>query len=228
MNKAYKLLACIFLAILLPFSAYATENGIKVVGTSKVSIAPDIAKFTLAINERGNDLASVKNGIDEKTSKVVNLCKKLGVEAKNISSSEVSIHPQYNYQTKKFLGFEVSRKIKVTLNDLKKYTALVNGSIESGITTIRGITLDTTKRMELELRALESASNSAKGKALSLAKSNGLSLGKVLSIEESGIPNEERTYLYKENRAAIEQKGGAFEPGEITVSATVVVRYSIK
>ncbi len=227
MKDIYKFMAFVFLAFILPFYSYASENGIRVVGSSKVSVEPDIAKFTFAISEQGIDLAAIKGGIDAKTSNVVALCKRLGVETKDISSSEVSIHPQYNYQTKKFLGYEVSREIKVTLNDLKKYTALVNGSIESGITTIRGISLDSSKRDELELKALGAASSAAKRKAMVLANNNGVTVGEVISIEESGVPSESRMYMFKGQPTA-DQESGAFEPGEISVSATVVVLYSVK
>ncbi len=227
MKKTHQLIAVVFLSMFLPLSANASENGIRVTGTSKVSVVPDMARFTLAINEQGDNLVSIKSSVDAKTAKVVGLCKKLGVETKDITSSEVSIHPQYNYQTKKFLGYEVSREIKVTLKDLKNYTALVNGAIESGITTIRNIILDTSKRDELGLKALAAASNSAKTKAMILAKSNGVTLGDVISIDESGVPSERRIYAFKE-RAVASPNSGAFEPGEISVSATVVVQYSIK
>lgn len=226
-----KILAVTVLSLIIPFSSFASENGIKVVGTSEVSVAPDIAKFTLAISERGDNLPPLKREIDKKTTNIIALCKILGVETQNISSAEVSIHPQYNYQTKEFLGYEVSRIIKITLTELEKYTDLVNGSIDSGITTINSISLDITKRDELELQALEEASKSAKNKALALAESNGLSLGPVLSIDEGGIPSEQVRYLYAEKRrmaANVGQESGAFEPGEISVSATVIVKYSIK
>ena len=227
MNKIHTLTCSLLLVILLPLTSHANDYGIRVSGTSQLTAAPDIAYFTLAISARGEDLPRIKNEVDLKTAKSVALAKELGIAAEKISTSEISISPQYNYQTKDFLGYEVTRNIKLTLNELSKYSHLINGVIESGITTVRHISLDTSKRKQLEISALESAVAAAETKALALARSAGVRLGKVTSIEESGLPSASVS-LYRENRAVSSQASGAFVPGEITLSATVIVNYSIR
>lgn len=227
MHTTPKIICSLLLSLLLPLTSYANDYGIRVSGTSQLTTAPDIAHFTLAITAQGKDLPRIKNEIDLKTSKSVALAKELGIAAEKISTSEVSINPQYNYQTRDFLGYEVSRSVKLTLNELDKYSRLVDGVIESGVTTIRHISLDTSKRKQLEIAALESATADAEKKALALARSTGVRLGKVTSIEESGLPSASPV-LFRENRAVSSQASGAFEPGEITVGATVIVRYSIR
>ncbi|MFH2012865.1 MAG: SIMPL domain-containing protein [Pseudomonadota bacterium] len=223
----YLILVISILVFPITFS-YANGGGIEVSGTAKVSVIPDIAKFSFSINDRGKLLVELKANVDKKTVALVSLCKKLGIKTKDISSSEVSITPQYNYQTKTFIGYEVYRNIKVTLNDLIKYPDLVNGAITSGITMIRSIELDTKDRSKLEIKALGSAIEEAKKKAEILAKSTGVTLGKVIYVKEGDIPIEYGTYKFKEKASGstIAQQG-AFEPGEISVSVTVFVKYDI-
>lgn len=224
-HPLYRRMAVILAALLIPLCAQANDTGIRVVGTSKVSVAPDMATFSFAIEERGTDLKSVKQAIDDKAVKLIRLCKRLGVKAAHITSSQLAIRPQYNYQTKAFLGYEVSREVKVVLNDLNRYTDLVDGAIASGITTIRNITLDTTKRDALEDKALTSAAWAAKQKAEILARGTGVRLGKVVAIDEGGAPVVHRVYAAGMRTP---QEKGAFEPGRITVTATVTVTYSIQ
>ena len=209
-------------------SANAKSEGIEVTGTAKVSVVPDMATFSFAINGRGRILSDVKTEVDGNTDALVKLVKNLGVETRKITSSEVTINPQYNYQTKTLTGFDVSRNIKVILNDLENYSALINGAVKAGITTIRNIKLDIQNREELEQKLLTSALNTAKQKAMILAKGADIKLGKVLSIREAGTPIETKAYQFRESVSAAPMAQGVFEPGEISVRTSLFVKYSIE
>ena len=227
--KIYRTVIYSFVIVsLIASCSYKDEAGIEVTGSAKESVVPDMATFSFSINGRGKELAALKKEIDTKTVDVVSLSKKLGIKTNNITSSEVSIRPQYNYQTKSFIGYEVSRNIKVVLNNLDKYTELVNGAIKSGITTINNITLDTKDRALLESKALGSAIMAAKNKAGTLATSSGIKIGKVLYVKEGGSPIRHESYGFKQRTSSANLAQGAFEPGEISVTASVLVRYSIK
>jgi uncharacterized protein YggE len=208
----------------------ASEIGIEVTGTAKETVIPDMATLSFSINSKGKELIALKTDIDKKTESVINLCKNLGIESKNMTSAEISIHPQYN-QDQSFIGYEVSRNIKVTLNNLDKYSDLVNGAIQSGITTISNISLDTKDRKILENKALESAIKAAKKKAVILATSSGTSVGNVLHIKENTQGHSRFDHYRPVLRSASLIRGitakAAFEPGEISVTATVSVRYAI-
>jgi len=227
--KVYK--SVVFSFILFSFTTactYAEEAVIEVTGTAKESVVPDIARFSFSINGRGKELAHLKSEIDKKTADTVSLCKNLGVSIKNITSSEVAIHPQYNYQNKSFIGYQVSRNVKVVLEDLDNYSALINGAIKSGITTLNNVTLDTKNHDVLEHKALAAAITAAKRKAEILAVSSNVSLGKVLYVKEIGSPMRQEAFRFKQRALSDASSQNAFEPGEISVTATVSVKYSIK
>ena len=205
----------------------AEEGGVEVTGTAKESVVPDMATFSFSINGKGKVLATLKNEIDIKTADLVTLCKKTGVKTIDITSSEVSIRPEYNYQTKSFIGFNVSRNVKVILKNLDNYTDLVNGAIKSGITNISSIALDTKDREALERKALGLAIDAARKKADIMAKSAGVTLGKVIYVKEGGSPIRAENFAFREKVSSASTTQGVFEPGEISVTATVVVKYSI-
>ena len=227
-RKHYQLILLSFSLMLFASFSYA-EQGITVTGKAKVSVVPDLVLFSFAVNGRGKELGLLKADIDKKSAALVAFSKKTGIKKKNISSSEVNIRPQYNYKTKVFTAYEVSRNIKVTLDNLDKYTELVNGAIASGITTINSVKLDISNRDDLERKVLATAVNDAKKKADILAKSTGVSLGKVVSIKEGGqrIVHDSFRFNGMASTQSASQQGG-FEPGEITVSTSIVVNYAIK
>ncbi|MDX1811219.1 MAG: SIMPL domain-containing protein, partial [Gammaproteobacteria bacterium] len=86
----------------------------------------------------------------------------------------------------------------------------------------------TKDRDKLERKALWSAIALAREKAEIIAKSSGVKLGKVMYVKESGGLIRLESYAFKGRGVEADSAQGAFEPGEITLSATVSVRYSIK
>lgn len=221
---------CSLALALLMMSSFvnADEGGIEVSGTAEVSVVPDLIRFSFSISGLGKDLAGLKAEIDQKTAALVMTCKRLAVKPKYISSSEVLINPQYNYQTKAFIGYEVSRNIKVTLEEIAQYTALMRGAIEAGITTIQSVTLDVRDRKSLERKALAAAIDEARQKAEILADSTGVRLGKLIYVKEGGARNVVPSYRFQERALSQAVEQGAFEPGEILVTASVAVKYAIR
>lgn len=214
--------------LLLPWVVRADTNGIQVTGTGRASARPDTATFAFAVSGRGNDLATVSKDVDARTAGLVDLCKRIGIEPKDIASSQVDIHPRTDIKTGRVLGYEVSRDTHVLLNDLGRYSELISGAIEAGITNIRNIRLGTTKRDALVKKALASAVAAARQKAEVLAKSAGVALGKAVRIDERAPPMEMRPYAVRTAAGMTAAGETAFEPGQITVRATVTVEYAIK
>jgi len=106
---------------------------------------------------------------------------------------------------------------------------LVNGAIGTGITTIRSINLDIKDRVNLENKALGAAIDAAKIKAEIIAKNTGTKLGKVISVQEGSMPFEANNYKFRgvAESSSIASRQGAFEPGEITITTSVVLKYEI-
>ena len=159
----------LLIACFLPVSAFADNSGVQVSGTAKISVVPDVARFSFAVNDRGKSLPELKHVIDRKTAAVISLCRNLGVDKQHITSAEISIHPSYNHQTQELTGYNVARTITVDLYHLDRYTDLVNGAIDSGITTINNIHLDIKDRDIIEAQALASAVKAAHQKAKIIA-----------------------------------------------------------
>lgn len=230
MHKKSLLKTIRFIAAVMLVSSvvYAQESLIEVTGQAEISVVPDMAVFYFSISRTGNSIENLKDSIDEKTKDLLYLCRKLGVDEKKISASRVSIHPQYNYKTKELINYSVSQEVKVILEDLERYSELVNGAIRSGVTTLSNVVMDTSKRQMLEDRALGEAVEKAVQKAKIAARSAGVSLGKVAVIREMSGAGPVSAYRFKAPMASESGGRNTFEPGEISVSAAVSVQYYIQ
>lgn len=221
----------LFLVSLLFLSAcdQSSQKLISVNATASVNTAPELARFNFLIDKRGKNLTRVKNDIDIKAGKLVELCKKLGIKTKDITAAEITIEPRYNYNNNAFLGYRITRTISATLYDLTKYSQVIEGAVKAGITNISNISLEVKKENSLEDKALASAVKKAKNKAQLLASLNNVQLGEVLEITESGAPR-----IYAKYRAEKKQlsrramPNAVFEPGQLSISKTVSIVYSIK
>lgn len=219
---------------LLSGCAKTQSREVHVSANATVEAKPELVVFEFLIEERGKLLKPLKTSVDRKASALVKLCKKLGIEPRDLTSAELSIEPQYHYNTNRFTGYHVSRTVTARLYDLEKYSKVINGAVSSGITTVRNISLQLKDSDELENRALTKAVDKGTAKAQLLAKQTGVKLGKVLSVVETGADNYyAANYLVKQKRSrgltdvASEAAPFAFEPGQLSVSKTVQLSFAI-
>lgn len=234
MKQANLVLVVILAAITLAGCNDKPMGEIHVSATATVEAKPELAVFDFLIEERGKQLKPLKNVVDRKASALVKLCKQLGIKPKDLTSAELSIEPQYHYNTNRFTGYHVSRTVTARLYDLEKYSKVIDGAVNSGITTVRNISLQLKDDENLEKQAMTRAVDSAFAKALLLAKQNRVTLGKVTSVSETGSNNYvAANYLAKQSRSrgmtgvAMEAAPFAFEPGHLSVSKTVQITYAI-
>lgn len=210
---------------LLP--AQANElAGITVQGSATVRVAPDMATFNFSIVERGASLARLKRSVDDRSAELINLSLQLGVARTDVTSAEVRIRPRYDHPNANLIGYDVSREVLVVLKDLERYTDLVNGAIDAGISSLGNIQLDVSNRRSLEINSLAAAMAAARRKAEIIAVEADVSLGKVISVREAGAFAEAPLYQVRAESMAMGSPA-AFEPGEIMVSSQVNVTFAI-
>ena len=75
-------------------------NQITVSGEGKVYATPDIATVTLGIETNGTSVKDITNRNVTAMNKIVDELKKLGIEDKDLQTTQYSVYPQYNYTEK--------------------------------------------------------------------------------------------------------------------------------
>ena len=175
----------------IPFSVFSQDRGAPLVveGTGEVSVVPDIAKVSLGIDESGATLEAVQKSANAKSKTLVDALKGLGIDEKDIKTTNYSVFPEYDYQgrTPRITGYRVSISYEVKVKDFDKVNEVLVGVTGAGANVVGNVSFEVneeTKNKKLG-EAREEAVAEAKQKAQSLASAAGVSLGKILNISES-------------------------------------------
>ena len=191
-------------------------------GTAEASVAPDQVILTVAVEGRDKDLATAKSLHDRRVKKIIAETRNSGVDPRYIQTSSIQMNPAYSEErVPRFLAYEITQTIQVTLKDLSKYESLVTKLIEGGVNRIDGVEFQVADSRKYKDETRLKAIHAAKEKATAMAAELGQSLGKPWEINEEP---ENTMYSYANTRIS----AGAPAPSEPTVApGQVLIRSSV-
>jgi uncharacterized protein len=159
---------------------------IAVNGTGKVYLTPDIAYVTIGVHTENKDAAQAVAQNNAQSTKVKEALLAMGVDAKDIQTTNFSIYPQQQYdQNGKPTGdinYVVDNQIYVTVRDLDKIGNLLDTVVKAGANSIYGIQFDVADRTKAQSEARKLAVADAQAQAKELADAAGVTLGPIQTI----------------------------------------------
>ena len=185
-----KITLCLLFALfctLFAFSQGTKQRTISVSGSGSIRVPADTAKLTFSvITKEKLALDSVQNNAI-KMNNVYDALKKIGIDEKNISTSNYSLYQETIYKDGKNEpgSYVTSNDIIVLLDDVDKSGIVIDTAIAAGVNRMNGISFlvrDSKAALD-EARIL--AFQQAKEKAELYANQAGCKLGKVISIVEN-------------------------------------------
>lgn len=217
----------------LPFSVNSITttktNLFTVQGTGEATAVPDTAMVSLGVNKESSTVETAQKQVNEVINKITNDLKKLGVEEKNIKTTNYSVNPNYSYAlgTQKINGYSVSANIEVKVKPIEKANQAIDIATADGATQVGGVqfVLDDEAQKKLENNARIDAVKVAKEKAQRLAGATGIRLGRIVDVQESTgsfpRPIFQTAALEKTDETAPTE----LNPGENKISITVTLSY---
>ena len=221
----------IVLCALLPmFAAAATlpdDPHVVVSARVEVEALPDIARLQLQISETRDTAADAKNRVDQRTARVLTAVREQGIADEDIQASQIRIYPDYEWDDGKRIlrGQRVERSIDLSLNDLSRYGAVLDGLVQAGITELGNVSFDLSNRDALMAQAVQAAMADANAKAATLVAGFGRRVAGVYHIDEGteGPIRQERMVMMDAKMSA-----APMLLGKETVSATLNVVFLLK
>jgi uncharacterized protein YggE len=206
---------------------------ISVTGTAEIKVAPDELTLTLGVDSHDKDLALAKTNDDEHVKKVLTLARIAGVDAKNIRTSALTMRPEYSDdRVPKFLGYEVSQVITVTLTDPSKYEDLMTSFLKAGVNRVDAIDFHVADPRKYREEARLKAVRAAREKATAMAAELGQTIGKPWEVTEA--TDFETPYLTANSLSAgfgklsVEQAEPTIAGGEVAIRASVRVSFQLE
>ncbi len=218
-------------------------NTITVTGDGEMFAVPDIAEFSVTVQETAKDVKTAQTAATAKGNAIIDYLKGAGVEKKDIQTTDYSVAPQYEWSQTAcpagsycpggkqiLIGYEVSQTVSVKVRDTAKAGDILAGVGSKGASNVSGLNFTVDDQKLVEAQARDKAIADAKAKAAVLAKSLGVSLTRIVMFNEnSGGP-----IYYAKGMGGVAAMDSVAAPapqievGQNKVTSSVTITYEIQ
>lgn len=202
-----------------------------VTGDGKVDAVPDTAYVDLGISVANVDTAqNAQTALDGVNNKIIEALKTLGIAQTDIKTSNYNVVPAYSYlpnEQNKISGYNGNATVTVKLHDPKLVGQAIAAATAAGANQVQSTRFVVDQPEKYREQARDLAIQNAKAQAQKLAKSLGISLGKITNVVEAA-PNQPVPMQYAADRLMAPMAGGAgpvVEPGTETINSTVTLYF---
>ena len=219
----------------------SASNTVTVSGTGEVFAVPDIATFTLSVDEKAKTVADAQTAATAKINKIFDYLKGKGIAEKDIKTLNYNVNPTYEYQgvvcsggycppgKSVLTGYEVNQTLSVKVRDTKQAGTLLTGVGGLGVSNVSGLDFTIDDQDKIEAQARKAAITDAKQKARVLSDDLGVRLVRIVSFSESGSPYP----IFYADKAVAGRGGAEVAPpavpaGENKITSNVSITYEIR
>lgn len=199
-------------------------------GTGEARVAPDVATIRLGFTRQANTAQAAQSRVNEVAQAILNAIVRTGVDRKQIQTSQLTLHPVFapqkpeSTEPPQIVAYRATNVVTVRVEDLDKSGPVIDAGLKAGANELQGISFGLRDDTEARERALRQAAREAQSKARVLADSLGVRLGTVFEAQEGGI-SIQQPYFAGAYMARADAAATPVSPGEITVNASITVRY---
>jgi uncharacterized protein len=223
-------LLCIALALVVaaPARAQTTERTITVTGVGSVTAPNDTANVSLGVSSTRNTAPGALAASSRRTRRVLDALATQGIAKDDIQTQEVALRRSVRTvrkgkKRKRQVVYTASNSLIVTVRDVSKTGAVIQAAVKAGATSVEGADFFIANSDALYRQALALGYDDARAKATVLAQRAGVTLGHVVSIQES----QESLPSAGFDLSAPASGAPPIAPGTATISALVTVVFAI-
>lgn len=240
MNARHLAFSIPILVTALALPAWAQRGGdrdkpeiplLTVSGNGDARVAPDVATVRLGITRQTKTAQEAQSKVNEVAQAILTAVTRAGIDRKQIQTSQLTLHPIYAPQKPEstdppmIVAYRATNVISVRVEEMAKSGEVIDAGLKAGANELQGITFGLKDDTQAREQALRQASREVQSKARVLAESLGLKLGSVHEVQETGVSIQQPFFAGAMMARAADGAGTPVSPGEITVNASVTVRY---
>lgn len=227
----------------IPFSVNSVtatkSTTFDVTGEGKVTANPDVAVVTVGIQATASTVKAAQDQINSSINKVSEAIKKLGIDPKDIKTTNYNVNPSYDFNSgQKITGYSANTNLLIKVRQIEKANQVIDTATSNGANQVGGISFDiddepagsqtVSTKTKSENEARVKAVEEAKKKASDASKIAGFKLGRIINYSENfggSYPVSLRAM------AADKAIGGTptqVEPGSNDIVISVTLSYEIQ
>jgi uncharacterized protein YggE len=201
---------------------------VTVVGSGHVQGVPDTLTADVGIEFTARDVTSAMDQTNARQQAVIDALASAGADRKDISTTDVSLQPQYDNAGAAITGYRATNAIRVKIHPAGTASRLLAVIVGTGgdATRINSVSYSIADDSQLVKDARAHAFQDAQDRAAQYAQLSGLGLGKVISISEASggaAPPTMPAPMRGGMAAAV-----PLEPGQQTVSFSVTAVWELR
>jgi len=201
--------------------------------TESMDSAPDIATLSTGVQTRA---ASAREAMTQNAAQMDKLIAALvrgGVERRDIQTSGINLSPQYDYsdrtngQPPRFIGYEASNQLSLTIRRIDKAGELIDAMVAAGATNLNGPSFSIAAPGRLLDQARTKAIQTAQARADLYAQATGYQTARLIAISEGGNSPPPMP-MPRMAMAAQADSATQVEPGQVSSSITLSVQFVLE
>ncbi len=199
--------------------------------TGHAAQAPDRASVSAGVVTQAPTAGDAMRENARQMNAAFKALKAAGIKDRDITTSQMSLQPQYDYQNRKaprITGYEVRNTVSAMSEDLDKVGPMLDALVSAGVNNINGVNFSIKDAKSARSKARMDAIAQARTKAENMAKAAGVRLGKVLEIREGGNYTPQPQPMMMRSMAADSMEATPVSAGEQTLSVTVNITYALE
>lgn len=155
-----------------------------VTGEGKVDVKPDLGTVSAGVSATGSTTAQVQEQINSKINKISDSVKSLGIDAKDIKTSNYNINPTYS-DSQVITGYSANTTLTIKVRDVNKIGQVIDSATGAGATNVSNLGFEVSDKSKFENEARKLAVEDAKKKAENEANIAGFRLGRIINYSEN-------------------------------------------
>jgi uncharacterized protein YggE len=206
-------------------------KSITVTGEGSIKVKPDTASLSVGVQATAKTATEALAQANKSAADLLAALKGAGIGADDITTSGLSIYPQYGSSGATITGYQASNSVVVIVRDIAQTGPIIDvaAAAAGDNITIGGVSFYVDDTEALLGAARAAAIDNAKKRASEYATAAGVSVGAVLQISEQSVSSP-IPYMYREMAADSSASGlpsTPIEPGTQDMSVSVTVVYAL-
>jgi uncharacterized protein len=198
---------------------------------AKATRVPDVATLSTGVVTQAADANSALRANAEEMNQVMAAVKAAGIAERDVQTSGISIYPQYQYienKPPKINGYQASNTVNLKVRDISKLGKVLDALVASGANQVNGPNFEIDQPEEAYDEARRNALAKAQARAEMYAKTLGLRVRRIVSIDEgTGYQPPVMLRGAAMKTMAMDAMETSVSPGESTLSANLNVVFEL-
>lgn len=216
-----------------PAAIAVSEDGtlLAVSSNAEVRRVPDIAMLSAGVVTQAADANTAMRQNAEQMQKVVAAIRAAGIAERDVQTAGVNLHPQYRYvenQPPVITGYQATNTVSLTVRDVSRLGRILDALVATGANQVNGPSFDVDDKDGALDEARRDALDKARRRADMYAKTLGLRVRRIVSIDETGGAGLPRPLpMARMAKAEAAMADTSISPGENVLGLTLEVVFEL-